>query len=95
MSKMLRFISRAVTTILLLIAGLAAHANHLVGMDLFYTWVSGNTYKITLIAYADRGSASTTSAFSAFAQTLQRSMYTTAARTFRQLLFRYNLHQEV
>ena len=42
-----------------------ASANHLVGMDLFYTHVSGNTYKITLIAYGDCGAASTTAAFGA------------------------------
>lgn len=42
-----------------------SRANHLVGMDLFYTWVSGNTYKISLVAYGDCGSASTTAAFGA------------------------------
>ena len=34
-------------------------------MDLFYTWVSGNTYKITLIAYANCGSAGAGSAYDA------------------------------
>ena len=33
-------------------------ASHLVGMDFSYTWVSGNTYKITLVAYGDCGPAS-------------------------------------
>jgi gliding motility-associated-like protein len=51
--------------ILLLVVNSAALANHLVGLDLFYTWVSGNTYKITLVAYGDCGSALTTSAFGA------------------------------
>lgn len=50
-------------TVTLLFSVLLCHANHLVGMDLFYTHVSGNTYRITLIAYADCGSASTTTAF--------------------------------
>ncbi|GAA4469544.1 hypothetical protein GCM10023093_29190 [Nemorincola caseinilytica] len=50
-------------TVAFLVTALPLFANHLVGMDLFYTHVSGNTYKITLIAYADCGSASTTSAF--------------------------------
>jgi gliding motility-associated-like protein len=65
MSKVLHFCSRILATILLLLSCFGAQANHLVGMDLFYTWVSGNTYRITLIAYADCGSASTTSAFAA------------------------------
>lgn len=50
-------------TVALMLAVLPTYANHLVGMDLFYTHVAGNTYRITLIAYADCGSASTTSAF--------------------------------
>ncbi len=48
----------------LLILSTAAFANHLVGMDFFYTYVTGNTYKITLIAYGDCGSAATSAAFS-------------------------------
>jgi len=43
---------------LLLLLSTNSFANHLVGMDFFYTYVSGNTYKITLIAYADCGSSS-------------------------------------
>lgn len=50
-------------TVALLVTSLSLFANHLVGMDLFYTHVTGNTYRITLIAYADCGSASSTSAF--------------------------------
>ncbi len=50
---------------LLLLAGVAAKANHLVGMDLFYTHVSGNTYKITLVAYGDCGSAGSSTSFGA------------------------------
>jgi hypothetical protein len=33
-------------------------ANHIVGADLFYTYISGNTYKITFVAYGDCGPAS-------------------------------------
>jgi len=47
----------------LLLHGTGSYANHLVGMDFHYTYVSGNTYTITLIAYGDCGSAATTSAF--------------------------------
>ncbi len=43
---------------LVLVLSSSAKASHIVGLDLFYTWVSGNTYKITLIAYADCGPAS-------------------------------------
>jgi gliding motility-associated-like protein len=46
-----------------LLSGNNAFANHLVGMDLNYTWVSGNTYKITLVAYGNCGSVSETVAF--------------------------------
>jgi gliding motility-associated-like protein len=51
-------------TVVLLLSGLVAHANHLVGMDFFYRHVSGNTYKIFLVAYGDCGSALTSIAFS-------------------------------
>ena len=51
--------------LLFLPVSITSYANHLVGMDFYYTWVSGNTYKITLIAYGDCGSAATTSAFAA------------------------------
>jgi gliding motility-associated-like protein len=35
-------------------------ASHIVGLDLNYAWVSGNTYRITLVAYGDCGAASYT-----------------------------------
>ena len=38
---------------LFLLTGYGAFASHIVGMDLNYQWVSGNTYKITLVAYGD------------------------------------------
>src|SRR3954463_12919618 len=41
-----------VTGILLFAAGKAS-ASHIYGADLFYTYVSGNTYTITLVLYGD------------------------------------------
>lgn len=35
-----------------------ANASHVVGADLYYTWVSGLTYKITVVLYGDCGPAS-------------------------------------
>ncbi len=49
------YFKQMLATVSLALISLPALANHLVGMDLFYTWVSGNTYKITLIAYGDCG----------------------------------------
>lgn len=43
---------------LFLLPSLGAYASHIVGADLTYSWVSGNTYKITLSVYADCGPAS-------------------------------------
>ncbi len=43
---------------LFVVAGLSAFASHIVGMDLNYQWVSGNTYRITVVAYGDCGTAS-------------------------------------
>ncbi len=48
---------------MLLLLGTSVYASHVVGVDLFYTWQSGNTYKVTLIVYGDCGPASA-SAFS-------------------------------
>lgn len=45
---------------LLVVFSCNAYASHIVGLDLFYTHVTGNTYKITLIAYGDCGPASST-----------------------------------
>lgn len=59
------YIYKLLLLVVVLLSGITARANHLVGMDLFYTHVSGNTYKITLIAYGDCGSASSTAAFGA------------------------------
>ena len=41
-----------------LMMSIGSYANHILGMDLAYTWVSGNTYQITLTAYGDCGNSS-------------------------------------
>lgn len=42
----------AVLTVLLFTSA-SSYASHILGMDLYYTWVTGNTYKITAILYGD------------------------------------------
>ena len=42
----------------ILLMSTAARASHIVGVDLFYTWITGDQYEITLIAYGDCGPAS-------------------------------------
>src|SRR4051812_10905894 len=67
MSKILPCSFRSLLlTCAVLLLSLGAKASHVVGVDLFYTWVSGNTYKITLIAYGDCGPLSS-AAFSTLA----------------------------
>ncbi len=46
-----------------MLSGFGAKASHVVGIDLHYNWISGNTYKVTLVAYGDCGPSSA-SAFS-------------------------------
>jgi hypothetical protein len=43
-----------------LLISISTQASHIVGADLFYTHISGNNYKITFVAYADCGPASST-----------------------------------
>lgn len=61
MSSAFRFFTKIKAGIILLFCLFAvyipAHANHLFGGELFYTFVSGNTYKVTMILYGDCGSA--------------------------------------
>jgi len=56
-STLLRSFTRLLIMMLLLVCS-KSYASHIVGLDLFYTYVSGNTYTITLIAYGDCGPAS-------------------------------------
>ena len=51
------FVSKLLIVLLLAFCN-NVYASHIVGMDLFYTHVSGSTYRITLIAYGDCGPAS-------------------------------------
>jgi gliding motility-associated-like protein len=44
---------RSLIVIGLLLCSSDSFATHIVGMDLSYSYVSGNTYKITLVAYGD------------------------------------------
>jgi gliding motility-associated-like protein len=48
---------------ILLFSGFSSYATHIVGVDLSYTWVSGNTYKITVVAYGNCGSSAISTAF--------------------------------
>ncbi len=50
----------AVLSLLLLFFHISSFASHIVGLDLYYTWISGNTYRITLVAYGDCGPSSST-----------------------------------
>ena len=43
----------ALISCVLLLANISSYASHILGMDLYYTWVSGNTYKITAVLYGD------------------------------------------
>jgi len=51
------YLRSLVLVCVVLLSALASKANHIVGMDLSYAWVSGNTYRITLVAYGDCGVA--------------------------------------
>lgn len=64
MKKIPAYLRILLCSIMLLLAAGNSYANHIVGVDLYYTWVSGSTYNITLVIYGDCGSASTSSAFS-------------------------------
>src|SRR5271156_6040362 len=50
-------------SISLLLLSRSAFASHIVGMDLNYAWDSGNTYKITLVAYANCSSVDSSTAY--------------------------------
>ncbi len=47
----------------LLLLSVGAKASHVVGADLYYTWITGNQYKVTVVIYGDCGPSSA-SAFS-------------------------------
>lgn len=56
MKKLLPACFRSVLFSLLVLLSFSSRASHIVGGDLFYNWISGNTYKITVILYGDCGS---------------------------------------
>lgn len=54
MKKYLFVLTRIIIAFILLLSSTtSSFASHILGMDLYYTWVSGNTYKITAILYGD------------------------------------------
>ncbi len=53
MKRTLAFFRSLVILIVLLAASRGAHASHVLGADLYYTWLSGDTYEITLVLYGD------------------------------------------
>src|ERR1700683_1017940 len=55
------FLRGLICSLALLLMHTSSFASHIVGCDLFYTWVSGNTYQITVILYGNCGT--TTGAF--------------------------------
>ncbi len=63
--KYLSLLRSAVCLSVLMLLSFSSGANHLVGMDFFYTHISGNTYKITLIAYGNCGSGGPGTSFDA------------------------------
>lgn len=42
----------------IVLMGIGARASHIVGADLYYKWISGNTYEITVNLYGDCGPSS-------------------------------------
>ena len=58
MKKMVPSFFRSILlSAVLVLLSTGARATHIAGMDLYYTWVSGNTYKVTLVAFADCAAA--------------------------------------
>ena len=52
------FLRGLICSVALLLMHFGSFASHIVGCDLFYAWVSGNTYKVTVILYGNCGPAS-------------------------------------
>src|SRR5580704_8118199 len=53
MKKLCTYLRSVVLLFIALALSTSSYANHILAMDLYYTWVSGNTYKITAIVYGD------------------------------------------
>ncbi len=58
MKKTPNLLRLAICLCLLAISSSASFASHIIGSDLTYSWVSGNTYTVRLTLYADCGPAS-------------------------------------
>ncbi len=58
MKKSFTLFMRTLCCIVLLCGAFNSRASHIVGADLFYTHISGLTYKVTVILYGDCGPAS-------------------------------------
>jgi len=56
--KILSCFLRSLFASILLLSGYSSYATHIVGVDLSYSYVTGNTYTITLVAYGDCAGAS-------------------------------------
>lgn len=65
MNKTLRtFFRGLICSFALLFMHLSSFASHIVGADLNYKWISGNTYQVRVVLYGNCGSAALTSSFS-------------------------------
>jgi len=54
MKKILHSCLRSVLfSVALILLSFSSRASHIIGADMFYTWQSGNTYKVTVILYGD------------------------------------------
>ena len=58
LSHILSTFKKLTFVLLLLLCSIQANASHVVGADIYYTYVSGLTYKITVVLYGDCGPAS-------------------------------------
>ncbi len=67
MSKLLPsiIIKSLVLSLLFILGGKTAFATHIFGVDLYYTYVSGNTYTINMSVYGDCGSTTINSLYTA------------------------------
>ena len=63
MTTIQKYTRRVLFLLISSILTLQVNASHIVGLDLKYSYVSGETYQITLIAYGNCGSAALSTAF--------------------------------
>jgi len=58
MKRKLSNLFRSLAVIAILLCSLPSFASHIVGGDMYYTWITGNNYRITVVLYGDCGPAS-------------------------------------